>query len=258
MPTRIQRIQAKVDRGNGKAASIYGQTYDVYRLSAKSAPTGVVTAASLIASSVAVSFEKLTAKADVEIESSARALFFTGVLNLGPFQPGDVFVQRTDAYRYDRGVFTLASARPMPHGPVFVSTPIYATLSRPESNPQHIDSGIAPQSVPIKEHEWPLTLTPGTASPYAFLQVGTPVTVPIGMVMGRLRDYPRTDSSDGQLYDDTRRQTWDVFAPQLPGQPLIPRDIVTGSTGDRYEITGIQSSYASFFGQLLTVQRIRS
>lgn len=255
MSTRIQRIQAKVDRGMGKAASIYGTTYDVYRLSAKSSPTGVVTAASLIASNVAAEFDKLTRKADIEIESTVRALFFTADLNTQPFKPGDVFVQRADAYRYDRGVFTMAANRPMPHEPVFVATPIYATLTRPESNPQHVDSGIAPQSVPIKAYEWPLTLTNGF---FSFLQAGTPVSVPVGFVMGRARDYPRTDTSDGMLYDDTRRQIWDVFVPLLPGQPLIPRDIITGASGDRYEIIGVQSPYASFFGQLVNVQRIRS
>ena len=257
--TRIARIQRKVDRGNHKAASIYGQTYDVYRLGPKTSTSGIITTSSLIASNVACSFEKLSSKTDVEIESIVKTLLFTADLSLQKFQPGDVFVQRTDAYRYDRSIFTMISARPMPHVPIFAATPIYATFTRPESNPAHIDSGIVPQSVPIKGQEWPLTLTVAYGVPsFSFQRTGSPVTVPVGMMMDRLRDMPRSDSSDGQLHDDTRRQTWYMFIPLLPGQPLIPRDIVTGGSGDRYELTGVQASYASFFGQLVSVQRIRS
>lgn len=256
MSTRIERIQRKVDRGNGKAASIYGLTYEVYRLGPTTSSGGIIGPTSLIANEVNAEFSKLSGKADVEIESIAKALLFTATLNTQQFEPGDVFVQRTDAYRYDRSVFTLVSNRSMPHEPVFAATPIFATFSRPESNPQHIDAGIAPQSVAIKAHEWPLTLS---GNLYSFQQTGSPVTVPIGMVMDRLRDFTRADTSaDAVLYDDTRRQTWYLFAPLLPGQPLILRDIVTGSSGDRYEITGVQASYASFFGQLLSVSRIRS
>lgn len=255
MGTRLESIQRKIDKGNGKAAGVYGSVYDVYRLSKRSSPSGIITGASLLASGFNVSFEKLTSKADVEIESSVRALFFTGDLNLKQFEPGDVFVQRKGTYRYDRGIFTMASARALPHVPVFVETPIFAHITRPESNPHHIDSGRVPQSVPIKANEWPLTLSCGD---FSFQQSGVSVSVPIGMAMSRLRDYPRTDTSDGELNDDTRRQTWDVFIPLLPGQPIIPRDIVTGANGDRYEITGVQASYSSFFGQLVSVQRIRS
>lgn len=280
MSTRIARIQRKVDRGNAKAASIYGNVYDVYRLGQKTSTSGIFTATSLIAANINAEFSKLTSKADVEIESIVKSLLFTATLNTQPYQPGDLFVQRTDAYRYDRSVFTLAANRSMPHEPVFVATPINATFTRPESNPDHVDSGIVPQSVPMKAYEWPLTLgvqllasddigaadTVGYAdlgqitNPplYAFQRNGVPVTVPVGMMMDRLRDMPKSDSSDGALYDDTRRQTWYVFAPLMAGQPLIPRDILTGSNGDRYELTGVQASYASFFGQLLSVQRIRS
>lgn len=260
MPSRVERIQAKIDRGMGKAASIYGTDYSVYRLGPKSEPSGVITKASLITASVNVSFERLGSKADVEIDSLVKFLAFTGVMNLKQFLPGDVFVQNVDAYRYDRGVFTAVSMRPMPHDPVFISTPIFATFSRPESNPQHIDSGRVPQSVPIKGQEWPLTMQGGD---FVFQPTGTPVTVPVGMILGRLRDMPKTDSTEGQLWDDTRRQEWSVFVPllgpsQTNTQPLIPRDIMTGMNGDRYEIGGVQSSTASFFGQLLTVSRIRS
>jgi hypothetical protein len=76
------------------------------------------------------------------------------------------------------------------------------------------------------------------------------------MIMERLRDYPRSDTALGGLYDDTRRQTWDALVPLLPDETIIPRDILTVGKV-RYEITGVQGVSASFFGQLVTLQRIR-
>lgn len=254
----IPAIDRAVQIGRGVAGAVLGQTYDVYRLSAATTQTGIISPSSLLYASVPAMFERLTSKADVEIESFVKTLFFTAKVNMTAFLPGDVFVQRSDTYLPDRGVFTCVASRPMPHVPVFVSTPIYATLTRPESNPNHIDAGIAPQSVPIAAAEWPLTITTGSPYPYSFQQIGQPATVPIGMAMQRAREYPKSDSMDGELYDDVRRSVFDVFIPLLPGQPIITRDIITGSNGDRYEITGIQTSTASFFGQLVTAQRIRS
>ncbi|MDB5093416.1 MAG: hypothetical protein JWO85_1517 [Candidatus Eremiobacteraeota bacterium] len=248
-------IDAAVQTGRGVVGAVLGPSHAVYRLGPNTTGTGIISPGSQIAANFPALFERLTDRKEIEIESSVKALFFTCNADLTNFKPGDVFVQNADSYRADRGVFTLVANRTVPRKPVFVSTPIFATFARPESNPQHIDSGRVPQSVPTKEYEWPLTVTAGD---YLFEQTGTPVTVPVGMVLGRLRDMPRTDTAEGALYDDTRRQTWDVFAPLLPGQPLIPRDILTGMNGDRYELAGVQSSTSSFFGQLITVNRIRS
>jgi hypothetical protein len=248
-------IDSAVKQGRGVVGAVEGQKYDVYRQSAKTAASGIISPASQIASGFPSLFKKMTDKADLEIESIVKALYFTAMADTRMFLPGDVFVQQATTYLPDRGVFTMVANRPMPHHPVFVSTPIFATITRPESNPEHIDSGRVPQSVPVKAYEWPLTVS---GMDYAFLQTGTPATVPIGMIMARLRDMPRSDSSDGALYDDTRRQTWDVFVPLLSGQPLINRDIITGSSGDRYEITGVQASTASAFGQWVSTSRIRS
>jgi hypothetical protein len=136
------------------------------------------------------------------------------------------------------------------------------------SNPNFIDSGRAPQSVPIKGiNEKSLCLYQGD---YEFEFVGatigfgssaiqaTPATIPIGMVMDRLREYPKSDDALATLYDDTRRQTWSMFLPEMPGASIMPRDIVTGANGDRFEVTGVMPEYSNFVGQLITAQRLRN
>jgi hypothetical protein len=251
----LELIDSAVKQGRGVVGAVLGQGYDVYRLGPNTSPTGIISPSSQIASAFPSVFTKLPSRTDIEIESIVKALYFTADADTRMFLPGDVFVQQATTYRPDRGVFTMVANRPMPHHPVFVATPIFATITRPESNPEHIDSGRVPQSVPVKAYEWPLTVS---GIDYAFLQTGTPATVPIGMIMARLRDMPRSDTNDGALYDDTRRQSWDVFVPLLSGQPLINRDIITGSSGDRYEITGVQASTASAFGQWVSTSRIRS
>lgn len=240
----------------GAMASVFGQTYDVYRLSSTTDPTGIVSTSSRVASAVPAIFKAKAKGIDLEIATSIKFLSFWSTVDIRDFIEGDVFVQRSDSYHYERTTYVLIARRPSPRQSIFVACPApYATLSRPESNPQHIDSGRVPQSVPIKEREWPLTLAGGY---YSFQQSGTPVSVPAGYAFTRARGYPKSDTALGELYDDTERSIWDMFLPNLKGQPLIPRDIVTGGNGDRYEVVAVQPVTAAIYGQFIQIRRIRS
>ena len=252
----LAHIDSRVQYARGAAAKVMGQTYDVFRLSAKTSPTGIVSPSSQIAANVRIQFEAKPSNREIEVSTSIKFLSYEGLMDVRKFTYGDVFVQREDSYEYEGMTYVLMSRRPAPRISLFAAAPKpYATISRPESNPAHIDSGRAPQSVPIKDREWPLTLSEGY---YSFQQTGTPVSIPVGYSLSRLRDFPRSDTSLGQLWDDTRRSTWDMFIPNLKGQPLIPRDIITGGNGDRYEITAVQPLTASIYGQFVAISRIRS
>lgn len=240
----------------GALASVFGQTYDVYRLSSATSATGIVSPSSQIASVVPAIFKAKPKAIDIEISTSIKYLAFSATVDIRTFLEGDIFVQNTNSYHYESTTYVLVSRRPSPRQSVFIACPApYATFTRPESNPQHIDSGRAPQSVAIKEREWPLTLSGGY---YSFQQTGTPVSVPVGYSFSRSREYPRSDTSLGALWDDTPRSVWDLFVPLLKGQPLIPRDIVQGGNGDRYEILSVQPVSAAIYGQFVQIRRIRS
>jgi hypothetical protein len=237
--TSVARLDAKIQRGRGKIASKFGQTFDVYRLGPNSGGVGIVSASSLFASNVAAEFERFSKKDEIEVEPPIKGLYFTASFNALRFQPGDVFVQRQDSYRYDGAVYTLGATRPAPRLPFFASTPIYATLSRPDANPQRVRSGLAPFSGQAKEYEWPLILLPGqpTAS-YAFvytLTVGqVPATVPV--YLGPQIRPGRLPSVDVRLPDDVPEQLYDAYLPVMPGVMLTENDVITGSTGDRFRI----------------------
>ncbi len=252
----LAHIDGRVQYARGKASRVVGQTYDVYRLSSKTSPTGVVSASSRIAANIRVQFEAKPSNREIEVSTGVKFLSYEGLLDVRKFTYGDVFVQRTDSYEYEGMTYVLMSRRPMPRISLFASAPKpYATLSRPESNPAHIDSGRVPTSVPVKDREWPLTLSNGY---YSFQQTGTPVSVPVGYSFTRARGMPKSDTTLGELWDDTERSIWDMFVPNLKGQPLIPRDIVTGGNGDRYEIVAVQPMTAALYGQFLQIRRIRS
>jgi len=248
-----------VQRSRAVGARYFGQTFDVFRLSSASTVQITLTA-SQIAANVPVEYARMTDRDDLEIEATARALFYTAVADMRTFLPGDVFVQRTDSYRYDGTILTCAATRPAPRNPVFASSPVYATITRPKANPNSIDSGRRPMNAPMKANEIPLVLESGV---YAFpdslasAEASTAAQIPVGVVMDRQRDYPKSEDPVAQLFDDTRRQTWTFFVPQLGDTLLLPRDIISVPSGDRYEITGVQPQQSGFIGQLVVTQRLR-
>jgi hypothetical protein len=249
--TTLARVDKLQNRGRAEEAEHLGQSFDVYRVTAATPAAGIL-AGSPIATRVRAVIKRSTEKKLLGVETAVHMPTFTGKLDVRRFKPGDVFVLRSDSYGADGAIYTLAARRPR-ELPVFVATQTRATISYNDPNPNAITSGRAPQSVPMEQNAQPLTLSAGA---FAFVRAGTPAVVPIAMVMGRLRDFPKSDSAQGQMFDDTRRQTWDIYIPLLGSLEIDVRHVVIAG-GDRFEITGVQTADASFFGHLATAQRIR-
>lgn len=94
-------IQAKIDRGKGKAGSKLGQPYDVYRLepdSSRDFPVGWTK----IASSFSVFPRRLKGESSIESAISNATLFYDLIADMTQFQLGDVFMMSDPPY--DPGV----------------------------------------------------------------------------------------------------------------------------------------------------------
>lgn len=258
----LQQINDVAQIGRGLSASIFGQSFDVYRLGPSSDAGGIIGPGSLFASAVKADFSREVSRRDVDTEMPGKALLSTGKIDMRSFLEGDVFVQRADSYKFENQVFTCAASGPIPKSPVFANTPLLAKITRPTSNVNSLDTGRVPMSAPIKDYELPLTLVGGSyafAPSFAAAHLATPAAIPVGMVFERLHEYPRSEGAQIALQDDTRRQIWTIFFPLLPGgETLRMRDTVTNlATGDRFEVTGTMVVHTSFFGQFVEAQRLR-
>ena len=145
----VRSIQSKIDKGRGKAGTILGQTFDVYRLNAKSTGS-IIQPSNLVISGykayVKHDARRLETESNIIVKAVPRFIF-TG--DSSRIQLGDVFVERTDPFRTelptptDGNIFTFAYIRPI-RRLGFVSTPISGQVSRAKNNPSGIDSGRYP------------------------------------------------------------------------------------------------------------------
>ncbi len=252
MTSFLPDIDDVLQEAGGIVASILGQGFDVYRVGPTSSGTGVVSTQNQIAANVPVVFERTTKAKDIEINLMGKILVFRADIDVRPYQIGDVFVERSDTVRPDLSVFTLAYDRPL-HDPLFVFTPIYGTIRRPNRNPLGIDSGAVPMQTQMADSDYIITLEDGLFSFQP--DSGMFATIPM-CIQGNERkgEYPPRDTG---LYDDVRMQQWDIYVPLLNGTVIIENDVIVGANGDKYRVHMPFPQFAGFQGQILRCEKRR-
>lgn len=241
-------IQAAIDKGRGAAAAKTGQTYNVYRLTGTS--TGQqVQPSNLVYTNFKASFKRISSLEDTEANMIIKVPIFRGLCDMSKLQIGDVLVE--NGFRGDGSAFTVAYERPLRQY-VFMHTPLPVTITRPENNPNKVDSGIVPYSGMMKRFEMNLVLNNGM---YSFASTGTPAAVYIGLQAHESRgDLP---SPNLRLATDVKRQRWDVYTPVLLGVQLMEMDIVNAANGDRYYIQTPFSQTIGLQGWQLITEKLR-
>jgi len=188
----------------------------------------------------------------------AKVLLFRADIDITPYRIGDVFIERSDTLRSDLSVFTLAYFRPL-HDPVFVFTPIYGTIRRPNRNPLGVDSGLAPTQGEERDSDFILTLQNGLWSfqPESALPVNQgPATVPMCIqAHSRRGEYPPRETG---LHDDVRHQQWDVYVPLLNGLVVEENDKIVGAQGEKFRVHTPFPQFAGLQGQLLMTEKVRN
>lgn len=106
--SRIRQLDQLLQRAKGKAANVYGQTYDQYRLSNQTPNSGILNGLP-IASSVAMSLKKAQ-KTVIEGESFS-ILTMNAMVDNRNLQIGDLLLET--GYEANAGVYAVAQIRPL-------------------------------------------------------------------------------------------------------------------------------------------------
>jgi len=256
----VATIQAKIDKGRGKAGTILGQTFDVYRLNPKSTGS-IIQASNLVISGykayVKHDTHRLETESNVIVKAVPRFIFTSDSRQI---QLGDVFVERTDAFRHelpsltDGNIFTFAYFRPI-RRLGFVSTPISGQVSRAKNNPNSIDSGLVPYGGMSKGLEQVLILKNGYYSWGLYGGTQPPAVIPMSIqATSGKGELPRPNL---RLPTDVKRQTWDVYFAMLPGYIPTESHIVTGANGDRYFMQTPTFNSVGFVGVQSVCEKLR-
>ena len=256
----LAQIQAAIDKGRGKAATVLGQTFNVYRLNSYS--TGSIIQPSNLVIPGFRAYVKHDSKR-IEIESNVivkavpRFSFTCDSTNI---QLGDVFVERADSFRhevstpYDGNIFTFAYFRPIRRY-VMVSTPISGQISRARNNPNSVDSGQVPWGAMSKSLEQVLILRNGYYSWEAYGGSQSPAVIP--MAIQATAGKGELPEPKLRLPTDVKRQTWDIYCGLLPGYIPTESHIVTGANGDRYYIQTPAFNAVGFVGVQAICEKLR-
>lgn len=241
--TRIARINRKIQRGRGKAASVYGQTYDVRRLNI--ATNGSVSSNPPIIRNFEAS---LTRAKKIAVENEIFSLLcFDAECDNTRLQLMDELTE-TGYEAMPQGVYIVAQMRPM-RSTLLMRADMTCTVSRPTPTAGLASAMPEPgtwieqtgQGSVDKSNEQILTLVDGL---YAFANppVDTPATVQCQLQpLNRIRD-GKILGVPAELY----REHFLIYVPELPGEQLDELDRFnfpnSGSTTDRYGAMSIYSS----------------
>jgi len=247
---RIESIQPKINKGFGKVGSILGQTFNVYRLNAKS--TGSLAQPSnLIAQNIKMVVRTWTSHLDREAHYIIAVPLFKGSFDPTRFRIGDLFVEDATQRYTDGTAFTYAYFRPL-RTFLLVHTPIPATITRSEPNPAKLTTGLVPYQGMNKSREQILVLNNGN---FSWAASGFPASVYLGLQStNKQGELPRPDL---RLPTDVPRQSWHVYTPLLPGVQLMESDIVNAANGDRYFISVPFVQSVGLQGWQLVCQKLR-
>ena len=246
----LAALNTLVQYGRGKAASILGQVYDVYRLG----PTvsGQIVSGTPAISGFPASLTHWTNAQDVENNPLGALTFAATCTNLA-LEIGDIFVGYS--YGSDGAMYAVADLRPLKQT-VLVRCEQSSTITRPTApadlvalNPSG-PTDIGAYNVVTKETEQSLVLNNGS---YTFATSGVAAMVPFGLQpLNKLREYP-----ESKLPTDTRRQGFVGYLPLLPGVIVQENDVISsGSAGDRYRVEQIYIAEFGLQGQILLLSKL--
>lgn len=253
-PSFLNIIEPAVQQGRGAAASVLGQTYNVYRL-------GGTTNNSIVSGTPAITgFQaRLRRSKKIAIENQTfDLLVYTAMCDSRSLQLQDVLVET--GYESDGGTFVYAQHRPT-RETLFVRTEFNVSVTRPMPlagrSSQFPTSGnlrVSGYSAIDRDTEWPLTLSGGL---FAFAQSGTQCSLPAGLQpLNRVRD----GSSLGTP-TDLYREHFLIYLPMIPGDQLNELDRIAfpNSAGapDRYECMSIYTSdMTGFSGYIIIAEKL--
>lgn len=246
-PTYVKIIDRAIQQARGAAASVLGQTYDVYRLTNQ---TGQVVQGTPL-------YTNFPARKLDPMRKSVENTVFD--IQVYPFtcdntylQIGDILVE--NGYGSDAGMYVYAQGRPTDPN-FFVRVEQSATVTRPTTpaslaplNP-NAPTQIKSYVGVTKTTEQSLILTNGH---YSFSTSGVSAMVPFGLQpLNKMREMPPS-----KLPTDTKREQFLGFLPLL-GIIIEENDVISsGAAGDRYRI---EQNYISEFGlkgQILILQKL--
>lgn len=246
----IEAINDAVQVARGAAASVVGQTYNVYRL--RNTTSGQIVSGSPLYTGFPAKLTHWTKPADIE-NDALGALLFAATCDNTYLEPGDVFVGY--GYGSDLAMYVVADERPLKQT-ILVRCEQAATVTRPASpvDTLTLNAGrptiVSAYAGVTKNTEQTLILTNGL---YSFATSGTTATVPFGLQPKfRLREMPPS-----KLPTDTRRENFIGFLPVLPGIIVEENDVISsGSAGDRYRVEQNYISEYGLQGQILVMEKL--
>lgn len=244
----LSAMNAGIQAIEGGIAASWGETYDVYRLTASS--SGQIVSGTPAIAGFTASLEHWKNLRDIE-NQVFDALSFAATCNNTLLQIGDVLYGTGT----DRTMYVVGDMRPL-HHTIVIRCEQSATITRPTTlaatTPLNVGrpTQIKSYNGVTKTTEQVLVLNNGA---YAFAASGSSAMVPFGLQpLNRLREMPPS-----KLPTDTKRETFVGFLPLLEGVILEENDVISsGSAGDRYRI---EQNYIAEFGlqgQVLLLEKV--
>jgi len=254
MPTRLAYLDRKVQYGRGKAAGVYGQTYDVYR-------NGPNVSGSIYDSKPVLSnYPMSPAKAkSSQIENETFKLqVFDGDCDNGKLQLGDILketgyealtisgqqVQGGTSNAFTGDVFCFAQRRPFRGKNLFVRCEAAISITRP--TPRSGAAAQQPQSGGVKASfhigvdkasEWGMVLSNGE---YFFSN--DPQYNLAGVPAGLLQLNRIRDASNPKWPVALYREHFVIYVPLLNGVQIQELDSFNFPNSDRYTAASVYTS----------------
>jgi hypothetical protein len=237
--TQISDLDQIVQLGNGIAADIYGQTYDVYRITPKT--SGSQIAGAPVIRALTMSLERTTSKRILE-SSLFDLISYIGTVDNRRLALGDLCVE--NGYESPGGAYCFAQRRPFVGESIFVRCESPSAIERPyptaggvEEQPTSGWTAPADYAAETMEGRMRLVLVNGL---YEFVAASdplaiTPASVPIGLA-------PEKRVRDGHkpaLPTTLPRTFFQCYIPPLPGVQIVEHDVIKTLNADQFEVQEI-------------------
>lgn len=252
--TRIAYIDGKIQYGRGRAASVLGQPFNVYRLT-DNTNTGIVTGSPVIANFPANIGKHSKNLDDQLLESIAVELRCDN----RQLQLGDVLVPVKSYGSQPKDIWTIVQKRPL--GKTFaIRTNFLATISRPNpssgaASQQPTGGGVtAPKgwSGVWKENDLILTLVNGD---YGFSS--DPSAIPAQVYVGLQPNGRIRDGNTLRVPTEQWRDQFAMYVPMLGGEMVNELDRIHLGQSDGYETAKLHiPAGTQFYGQILVVEKL--
>lgn len=253
--TRVRYLDSKVQYGRGKAAGVYGESYNVYRVTTQS---GSYLDGPPVISDFAVS--PVTAKKTSIENESFRLQIFDGTCDNTKLKLGDILVETHvfDDRQPDKIVF--AQRRPFKGRSLFVRTEANITITRPQ--PLGGQSGQQPMAEPgtaaavikapgyiglTKQNENGLLLSNGgyfftNNAQFNEPQINSPLSGLAGVPAALLQLNRIRDATLPKIPTALFREHFVIWLPPLNGVQIQELDRLNFPNSDRYETASVYTS----------------